>query len=111
MRTFTIYFFLLLNFCHMLTVCIAATNEMDQKSGVLSESKNLLKEPVEHHIYGAVAMKFAPVGPDGTNSLIVGGRLAGLRKPSFMKSSRRKLQPSKMITKMGKIVLRMSSIK
>ena len=43
-----------------------------QKTG---QTSTLLKEPVRHGIYGSAVMKYATVGTDQTNSLLIGGEV------------------------------------
>ncbi|MBN1561728.1 hypothetical protein JW998_15860 [candidate division KSB1 bacterium] len=55
---------------------VAATNDSGKaRQSSAAPSSTLLKEPVHHGIYGAAVMKFSPVGPEGVNSLLIGGEL------------------------------------
>ncbi|MBN1465725.1 hypothetical protein JXA02_08200 [candidate division KSB1 bacterium] len=72
--------------CCIMVSCICLPTALAQSDSARgsSSSANLLEEPVQHAIYGAAMMKFSPVGPQGVNSLFVGGELYWLLNKKYL---------------------------
>lgn len=82
MHKFALYIFAIL----LCTPLLAQEAEIDSTSRNRSEQQpdnTLLREPVQHSIYGAAVMKLAPTGPDATSSLFVGGELCWVLNKTY----------------------------
>jgi hypothetical protein len=72
-------------FSFSVQTAFAATNDSGKAQQSASPpSSNLLKEPVQHGIYGAAVMKFSPVGTEGTNSMLIGGELCWVLNRKYL---------------------------
>ena len=58
--------------------------ESTQQDSTTVESQQLLKEPIQHGIYGAPVLKFSKIGTDNVNGLIIGGEVGWILNKKYV---------------------------